>query len=508
MQGTVSSLKDARLSLLVVSVIVALLIVSIGYINPVKLIAQNPTGPWEWWTLGGGVYRNSSVPLTFRGSFSAPSASRLYSPSDGSYYSINTNPLILDLNSDGSPEIIVVDSAGRLVVLDNTGSTLVSLSSVLFDLNPYSVPAAMDLDGDGIPEIVAGTKDGRVAVIKLDTTTTPWSASIAAESGVIDYMLTTSPLVWDVDDDSTPEIVLSSNSGVYCYNFTGGTLRLEWKYIIWERVYLNSPAYLDRIGNSIVHYIVHVTAVGGVYILNAIDGSLVKHIDLYSDPSLQYLLAIHSPIIADTDGDGTQEIVLDMGIELFDPANGYVRSGVTGYVVIIDPDTWTYTKLQGPFAWFAQPAIAAADTDGDGASEVFVGSVDGYVYKIEYTTQGYTIQQLTTQIDDWPTVTGGPTNAIALAVADINNDGKYEVVAYHTVKSGRPQTYTDYQLTVVDPSTGNILYTASVTPNTVGIGSNLEAKFSWPTLSIGDIDSDGFLEVIATAYNGLVLIDG
>lgn len=65
--------------------------------------------------------------------------------------------VVIDLENDGTPEIVAEASAGGLYAFDNTGN-LRYTSVPTFTVHPGegSIPLAADLDGDSFPEIVVG----------------------------------------------------------------------------------------------------------------------------------------------------------------------------------------------------------------------------------------------------------------------------------------------------------------------------------------------------------------
>ena len=511
---------QGRTKLLVLAIALAIILLPLAPIllSPdsarLKVLGQG-TPDWSWWTLAGSIYRNASVPPPLiNGYIIGGQPTLIYKPND--YYSIDSNILVVDLNNDGLSEIIAVDASGRLVILGASG-LLNNPDQSYYALSPYSTPAAADVDGDGLVEVIIGTKDGKITAIEVDPST--WSTRQEWISSRVDSMITTSPLL--IDARNGYEVIVSGNSGVYCLNASTGSV--IWSRIFWERVFLNSPAAIGDVNGDGVDDVVHVSSTGKVYVISGADGSILWYLNLYNDPDLRYLLVIHSPIVADTDGSGLPEIVINMGREVFGydaSLGGYFRTGVEGYIVIvsINPSSGlSYVKLPGPqdqvgatvFAWFSQPAIAAADTDGDGAAEVYIGSVDGYIYVADYTPgQGYSLYRLPTQqiVDPWATVTGASSNAISLALADVDSDGQYEVVAYSTYDGGVSPPKPYYRLLVLETDgskSGEIVIGYDRAPLNLNVKN---AKLSWPTLALGDINGDSLLDVVINAYQCILAI--
>jgi hypothetical protein len=110
-----------------------------------------------------------------------------YNYAKGAAKTFASEPVVVDLNRDGVPEIVfgtyaLSANAGRLVILSNTGAELydIPLPGQGSDGNGIGVPAApsvADLDGDGTLEIVLLTFDHGVDVFNVPGSGTqclPW----------------------------------------------------------------------------------------------------------------------------------------------------------------------------------------------------------------------------------------------------------------------------------------------------------------------------------------------
>jgi hypothetical protein len=110
-----------------------------------------------------------------------------YDYAKGAAKTFASEPVVVDLNRDGAPEIVfgtyaLSPNAGRLVILSNTGAELydIPLPGQGSDGNGIGVPVApsvADLDGDGTLEIVLLTFDHGVDVFNVPGSGTkclPW----------------------------------------------------------------------------------------------------------------------------------------------------------------------------------------------------------------------------------------------------------------------------------------------------------------------------------------------
>lgn len=126
-------------------------------------------------------------------------------------------PTVIDLNSDGIPDIIFSTSdalyfdgfrapnAKLRAISGDNGSELWTVNSAEYEVNGLAGVAVGDLDNDGKPEIVAGCEDGQSLIAFENDGTFKWKSQPI--DGGVNWG---SASIADLDSDGAPEIVIGS----------------------------------------------------------------------------------------------------------------------------------------------------------------------------------------------------------------------------------------------------------------------------------------------------------
>lgn len=310
-------------------------------------------------------------------------------------------PVVIDLDKDGTPEVVIVTSddfmstgPGYLRALNGKGGAekwpaTADVYNPLYRVNPRGTPAAADIDGDGFVEIVAPKSGGGLIAFKHDGTYL-WSTTQAdGTTPLTTNFNSVTVAIADLDGDSTPEIV----AGGVVFDAAGKVL-----------------ADNGALAGS------HDASYGAVSIIADLDGDGKQEIitgRAAYDQKGAHLLWNNGqpdgyPAIADLDGDGKPEIVV--------VSSGTVRvQSATGQVLATLPFPVGVGGAGGP------PTIA--DFDGDGKPDFSTAGGKGYmVFKYTPGTPA-TISLL------WmKTTQDTSSNRTGSSVFDFQGDGSAEVV--------------------------------------------------------------------------------
>jgi uncharacterized repeat protein (TIGR01451 family) len=454
-----------------------------------------------------------------------------------------SSPAVADLDGDGQPEVI--GSGYTIFVLDGaTGAQKWHMPSGYDRSQPgagsvgrtWPGIAVADLFGDGHQEIITAHSGGVVSVYNAQGYFMPGWPQHPTSSELRGLSLA------DLDGDGQLEIVVTaaigSKTSTWVYE-PNGSLRPGWPQLSNDSgygwgVYNDNSALGDINGDgqsevlvpSDVHYINAYTPNGVQLPANSIyGGKNWGQVGAWEDPSIELRgwgtctngdpraeryranFADGPAAIGDVNGDGVNEVVVTGN--MYDCIPGYPskymaafifngdrsRFNQDGYDWSIGPiDTGAPIQEDYNVIETAEPNPVLADLDGDGNQEILYASYDGslHAFWLDKTEHG-----------NWPyhVYTSGPYRfASEPVVADLNDDGKAEVIFTTWVQKGSNLTG---QLVILD-YLGNLLQAVHLPPGYGGADWN--GAMAAPTLA--NIDSDPDLEVvIETAHSGLVAYD-
>ncbi|MCZ7584051.1 MAG: redoxin family protein [Deltaproteobacteria bacterium] len=331
-----------------------------------------------------------------------------------------------------------------------------NLDSARVDYGFVGSPVLFDLDGDDALEIIAGAMDQRVYVWREDGTPQPGWPVLCRDAGR-EARIVSSPAIGDLDGDGTIELIVTTGERhgdegrIYALYpdgdaHVGGAYLPGWPISAWSLML----DYLPFVGEGIVT----------------------------------------SPVVADFDGDGADEIALNAGISLPTIWDGdgtvwRIMSPLAGGA-FTDTEEFLMGALGGNYA------IAAPNANGRLA--LVTGGV-GLMFGLQQIVPGYRIPNdnllglwwanTGSRPNAWPRIMEDMQMISGHAVADINGDGLPEII------SGSGGHYVHaYNIDGHEP-TGWPKFT----------GGWIAA-----TPAVGDMDGDGYLEVAVGTREGHLFV--
>lgn len=321
-----------------------------------------------------------------------------------------SSPALADINGDGKKEAIFGTNKGNIHAISPEGQDIAGFPILLNDV-VRSSPAIGDLDGDEGTEIAVGCGDGMLYAFDGDGSML--SGFPRKTAGTI----TSSPAIGDIDGDERPEIIVgSSDGGIYAWHSDGSNV-CGFPLLTDGMVY-SSPALGDLNHDGIKEI-----CIGSYYVCKGLSQCLEEYEyggsggKVYSLDGNGSLLAGFPKSLSETDNIGFSSPVLcDMDLD------GNLEVVIAGsyavYVKTSDESLDDYRgfprKVEGSFG-DSFPAVA--DLDNDGKPEIVAGSEDGKLHVWLWNGR---------EMAGFPIQTGGWIRFVTLG--DIDGDGNQEIL--------------------------------------------------------------------------------
>lgn len=358
---------------------------------------------------------------------------------------------IADFDGDGKSDLVVSNystTTNSITVFRNASSLgIVSVGSfdtgVTFDTgsNPAGIAIA-DIDGDGKPDIVVANGNFSVSIFR--NMCSPGSITAGSFSAKVDIMASTSPYdvaIGDLDGDGKPDLAvpnyMNNTVSVFRNNSEPGTIST---------------------------------------------GSFDPRVD-FPVGSNPYRVAI-----GDIDGDGKPDLIVtnwsSNTVSILKNLSSAGSFTLSSFATKVDFTTGTNPGQ-----------IAIADIDGDGKQDVTIANQNSNSFSIfrNISTSGLlTTSSLAPRADFLMDIS---TGARALAVGDVDGDGKPDLVIGNSFP-GNNKSYV-----FRNTSTSGTIATGSFAPRIEFIAGNEPSN-----IAIGDLDGDGKADIVVSTANSISLL--
>ncbi|MBK7669339.1 MAG: PQQ-binding-like beta-propeller repeat protein [Sphingobacteriaceae bacterium] len=303
-----------------------------GSCNPTAFCIKGNTGVLTWSVASGGGDSPATIaemdadgkPEIVFGNFSGQV--RILNGEDGSLAksvqvftnTIQTDPVLVDANSDGKLDFIVGSyfaTAGTyyLHCYDYTTATPIwtHTETAVGSFYAYHGGALADVDKDGKLEYVLGTNDGVVKAFNAEDGSVLWTKASTGGScfGPVS--------IADVNADDTLDVIyhrLNTNTGIEVIN--GFNAKSEWNYPVPLQGSFRGSVVSDLNGNGKLD-LVSSHYMGKVYAVEPFLGNLWTFDALSYFPTypstVPYISADNAPLVSDFDGDGMLDVFFVMG---------------------------------------------------------------------------------------------------------------------------------------------------------------------------------------------------
>ena len=432
-----------------------------------------------------------------------------------------SSPIVVDINHDGRKELLI--GAGTVINgWNSSGAVLPGFPLKTGDRSIVGQVSAADLDGDGRLEIIAGarsnTATGPCHVFIWHDNGTPfpgWPKDVVCTNPLSNQNnWVTSAVPADINGDHKYEIIASTTNNVarppwptntdfpnlYAFHTDGSLVSGHWpNWDKWAAIY-GTVATGDLNGDGKAEVVVGRDYVY-LYVYDG-NGNLLPGWPIQTyvnqnggnyDTELRIEFGVSAPTIADLNGDGTPEIII----------TGHVKGPgelpdvkLTSGLLVLEPDGtrfpgWEKAAVgngiltQTELPW-QEPAVA--DLNGDGKLEIVNATEDGWIraYKADKTV-----------LWSMNFTQGGMVYPTEPVIGDIDGDGQVEVVFGTYVPLVRDQDRNGLVGLWALKADGSVEPGFPLAIPTPGMRSA-------PTLA--DLNGDNRLEILAATRTGQMFV--
>jgi hypothetical protein len=367
-------------------------------------------------------------------------------------------PACGDLDADGDLDLVTAASYSGLLFFENTGS---ATSLILIERTGVSnpLPAASawdfraglgDLDADGDLDLLVGGASNQGALDYYENTGSAASASFVQRTGVqnpvgdLNHGLYPTPALADLDGDGDLDLTIGSSGSL-------------------------NPEYFENTGTPLQAAFVERT--GPAY-------------PFFPDPWGHYANLFPSPAFGDLDRDGDLDLVTGRYVNAYG-FRYFENTGSATSPALVERTGLRNPLRAGNFDYYSKPALGDYDADGD--LDLWVG------YSLPYATVAlggnsagrFVLRQATVE---WPDTLGALDVGIRSkpAAADLDADGDLDLVAGPTTSALH---YFENSASAGEPAW--VERTGSPNPfHGVPVGGGEQAP------ALGDLDGDGDFDLV------------
>jgi hypothetical protein len=413
-----------------------------------------------------------------------------------------------DVNGDGKPDLVVSNACGDIYCTKNENGTVgvllgngdgtfrPAVTSVSGALTARSVVAA-DVNGDGKLDLLVAATTGATGVVSVlsgngDGT---FRAPVMYASGGLFGL---SVVVADVNGDGKPDLLVANecafDSNVNCGNPAGmvgvllgngdGTFQAAVTYSSGGGG-IPSVAVGDVNGDGKADLILADACVGG-YCGNTVGVQLG-----YGDGSFQAPVSygsggygLTSVAVADVNGDGKLDLLATNNCV----SSSNCSSGILGVLLNNGDGTFQAAVSYGSGGQYAE-SVAMADVNGDGKPDLVVANQCASSNCTDNSAVGVLLGNGDGTFQAAVSYGSGGHYSYSLAVADVNGDGKPDILVLNECASS--SDCSSGGVVGVLLGNGDGTFQPTVTYNSGGYAAY--------ALAVGDVNNDGKLDLVVAS---------